>query len=204
MGATRSTLAAEVDRIIGNRGLAATACVSWVQRAHQMFQGMVEVPESKAFATVTVVENALSTALPADFYSVKAVTHDNGERLTQVSIQRYDTLDKTVMGRLTHYATDNDTLETWPKADDDYELSLRYRRRLPLMATDGATTECAEEFDTPILYMAVALGLMDFGEHDAAARFEAAAARIVATIQHRQPRDLDDRNEPLGVTGLVT
>lgn len=203
MGATRATLAAEVDRIIGNRGLAATSCITWVQRAHQIFQTMVEVPEARQFASVVIAAGTLETSLPADFFSVKGVTYENGEKLVQVSVQRYDALDRTVEGKPSHYTIDNTYLNTWPKADAEYDVNLRYRARLPLMSTDQSTTGCAIEYDPVVLYLAVAMALLDFEEHDKARNYESAASRLIGSIGRRQHADLDDRNEPMGVIGLV-
>lgn len=195
---TYGALKEEVIQRLGNRTDLASRVDQWAMDA---LMELTQAPKASfreldALYEVPALKGKSTLDTPADFWFILSL-RDNDRRLDQVHWQVLDRVARTV-GWPVRFARFNDRVELDPIPDQDYALTMRYRRRLPKLMVDFPIP-IEREWHEILVTLTVSKGL------EALQRFEEAAGvkqTVDATIGSRQDNPLleDDGYETtLGV-----
>jgi|SRR5215472_1137711 len=174
---TYDDLKAEIIQRMGNRTDLSSRIDQWAMDA---FTELTQAPKASfreldALYNFTVVAGESRIEVPADFWFVLSL-RDPTRKLDQVHWQVLDRTYRTT-GRAVRYARYQDYLELDPVPDQDVAMIMRYRRRLPQLAS-GMQVPLEREWHELLITLTVARGL------SALQRFEESAG-------HRQSVDGD-------------
>ena len=201
---TKLEICTEAAGIIGGRLDLLPTISRYFDRAYTEAQVSNDARVLRASTAFGTSDGVANYPLPVDFWAVRRVKNNTSPAiLKSVSPERYDTLT-TQRQSPRAYSIFEGYVWLWPTPDAAYDITLRYRRKLPVLL-DEETHLLGPEWDDVLLYSTAARAADSLNEHDRATNLRRIARFYAKQLEDDEAFDLLDRNEGIElVLGDVT
>jgi len=108
----------------------------FIKLAEARFRRVIVMPQMEVQVSFG---DAVSTALPADFDSLRGLAIPGFEPMKQITLADYNRLIPELMGTPDRFTIVAGAIKTWPIADDVYSATLTYRANIPPLGPDQET-----------------------------------------------------------------
>jgi hypothetical protein len=191
-------LKTEIIKRLGNRQDLSTRADQWINDA---FTDLAQSPkatfrELDALWDFTVVAGQSNLDMPGDFWFVLSLRMID-RKLDQVHWQVLDRTYRT-QGMPTRYARYQNRLEFDPVPDKSYDMTMRYRRRLPNLVS-GMQIPIEREWHEILVQLTVAKGLEGLQRFEEAAMYNQAIGGSLSSKLDNPLLEDDNYESTIGV-----
>ena len=195
---TYDDIKAEVIKRLGNRKDLSERIDQWAMDA---FTELTQAPkatfrELDALYEFTAQANVPRVPVPADFWFILSL-RDPNRKLDQVHWQVLDRTYRT-LGIPTRFARYQDNIEFDPIPAADHQMVMRYRRRLPKLAS-GLSIPLEREWHEILIVLTVAKGLEALQRFEEALPYKGAVDMVLSQRQDNPLLEDDNYETTIGV-----